>query len=398
MKKIASFVITSICCLLSVRLASAGNLQSRIFSSNHAYSTAAQVQRSDLTIALKPSTAVPDSKIEVFIYAIAPTATASDGLADANAFDIGNISVECPRSIPGAFEFGAPQIIPADRSHIYYKDGFYHKIVCPYTGDGRLEADDFGYSNDNFMRIKNIINPKNDPTLPNTQLIRTPIWLNFHTTATAQMTITSARSVKMLATIEPQISIWIDGLPKGGRYCDQVTTGSSTGKLADFGKVSNTYFSDVAQKLSATANIAHGYVVTVIQDDQMRLLDDNREVVCKGNGYTDDACIPNLKIDGLTSTTMRLWENKDDIWINDEPRRGLGYTMENVYGKDNLFDWHQGYTIFADKENEEDPVPIMTSKEGRYGVNYICYRVVPTDENIVGNYANNITYTLTAHF
>ncbi len=374
-------------------------LQSRVFSSNHAYSTASQIQKSDLTIALKPSTAVPDSKIEVFLYAVAPTATASDGLADFNAFDAAYISVECPRSIPGSFEFGAPQIITAtNHSQLSYNGGFYHKIICPYTGDGRLENADFGYTNDNFLKIKNVINPKNDPNLPNTQLIRTPIWVSFHATATAEMNITSARSVKMLATIEPQISLWIEGLPKGGRYCDQVTTGSSTGKLADFGKIGNTYFSDVAQKLSATANIAHGYVVTAIQDDQMRYVDDTRKVVCSGNGYGRDDCIPNLKIDGLTSTTMRLWENKDDIWINDEPRRGLGYTMENVIGKDNIFDWHHGYTFFADKENDEDPVPIMTSKEGRYGVNYICYRVVPTDENIVGNYANNITYTLTANF
>ena len=318
-------VIAGLLAFLGVGRVAAGGLETQIYSDNHAYSTASSPQTSTLRIAMRPSASVPNSAIEVYLYAIAPTATASDGVADFNAFDIGNIEVECPQSIPGVFDFGTPEIIPAERSHIHLNDGDYHRIICPYAGTGDVSQADFGYDNDNYLIIKNLLNPRHDPSLPNSQLIYSPIWINF-SAAVAQLTITSARNVRVLATIMPQISLTIEGVPEGQTYCGQKTKKTTTGKVADFGQVDNEYFADIAQKLTATTNMINGYVITARQDDQMRMVDapmmKGEAVVCTGHGDTNDICISDANPGGISATKAVPW--------NDSLRtHGMGFTLEN---------------------------------------------------------------------
>ncbi|MBQ6449886.1 hypothetical protein IJJ08_03230 [bacterium] len=386
-------VIAGLLAFLGVGRVAAGGLETQIYSDNHAYSTASSPQTSTLRIAMRPSASVPNSAIEVYLYAIAPTATASDGVADFNAFDIGNIEVECPQSIPGVFDFGTPEIIPAERSHIHLNDGDYHRIICPYAGTGDVSQADFGYDNDNYLIIKNLLNPRHDPSLPNSQLIYSPIWINF-SAAVAQLTITSARNVRVLATIMPQISLTIEGVPEGQTYCGQKTKKTTTGKVADFGQVDNEYFADIAQKLTATTNMINGYVITARQDDQMRMVDapmmKGEAVVCTGHGDTNDICISDANPGGISATKAVPW--------NDSLRtHGMGFTLENEFGGDSLFSYKDGYRIFADQQNGDEPVSIIKG-DGHRGVDYVCYRLTASDDNLPGFYANKITYVLTAKF
>jgi len=375
--------------LLWPGLVRAAGLETQIFSDNHSYSTPEKTQYSTLRIAMKPSASVPNSAIEVYLYAVAPDETSHDGSPDYNAFDIQDLVLECPHSIPGAFEFGAPQIIPADESKLYLSEGYYHRLVCPYTGSGDVELANFGYDNDNYLVIKHLINPSNDPTKDPTQLILSPIWVNF-SAAVAQLTITSGRSVEMLATISPQISLVLEGLPGGETYCGVANDATTSGRKASFPRVINEEFANVAQRLTASTNMANGYVLTVIQDDQMRRVD-TPTTVCLGDGLTNDACIPDSQAPGISPTQAVPW-------IEMKNARGLGFTLQNEYGEDTLFDYRDGYRIFADAQNGDEPAAIIKSANGRLGINYVCYRVVATEDNQPGYYANNLTYTLTAKF
>ncbi len=378
----------AISCLLPVRLA-AGGLDTRIYSSNHAYSTPDKKQTSTLRIAMKPSASVPDSAIEVYLFAASQDETSHDGIPDYNAFDIDGITLECPRSIPGVFEFGSPQILPADESKLVLNEGFYHRLICPYTGTGDVSQADFGFDNDNYLTISGLTNPLGDPKKDPSQLILSPIWVNF-SAAVAQLTITSGRNVEMLATISPQISLVLEGLPGGETYCGVINEATTSGRKAAFPNVINEKFSNVAQRLTATTNMANGYVLTAIQDDQMRRTD-TPDIICKGDGSTNDGCIPDSQAPGISSSQAVIWEEL-------KTARGLGFTLQNEYGDDTLFDYRDGYRTFADAQNGDEPVAIMKSVNGRLGVNYVCYRVVAAEDNQPGFYANNLTYTLTAKF
>lgn len=368
--------------------ARAEGMESVIYSNNHSFSTMDNPESANWNIALKPTSSVPNAAIQVLLYAIDQTDNASDGNADINAFDIGNVSVECPNSIPGVFDFGAPEIIPAKNSHVKLNEGYYHKIICPYTGTGDVSQADFGFSNDNYMKIYNVTNPQNDPTKPNSQLIFSPVWISFTPTQVAQLTITSVRSVQVLATVLPQITFILEGLPKDGVYCGVANKNETTGEVADFGEVDATAFANVAQRLTVTTNLNNGYVVTAIQDDQMRM---NSNITCEGLGKSNDACVPSATVNGIGTTSTVAWS---DI----SQGRGLAYTLENAEGNDNVFNYTQGYRIFADAQAGETPVPVLSATSGNESHNYVCYRLVPTDNNLEGNYYNNLTYTITARF
>ena len=379
--------------VLCIKPVAAVGLQSRIVSTNVTYSTENSRELTDLRVSLKADMTAPDSAIQILLYAVSNTATASDKLADINAYDIGEIGVECPDSIPGIFDFGEPIIETAPEAN-YQLNGreYYHRITCPYTGTGDVTQADFGYNNDNYLTIKNLINPRFDPSLPESQLIYAPIWARFTSfDRYVQLTVASARNVEMWAVIMPQISFELQGLPAGGRYCGVTNEKTTSGTLADFGTVTNLRFFNVAQRLIVSTNMMHGYVVTAISDDQMRLVDQTPAVVCAGNGSGNDACVPSARVGGMTSAQAKQWSNID-------AGRGYGYTLENVIGNDTVFDYTDGYRYFADAQNGEEPVAILRSNEGRYSDNNICYRIVATDDNIHGTYQNHLTYTITVKF
>lgn len=367
----------------------AAGLETKIYSDNHSYSTVDENQVSTLRIAMKPSASAPDSAIEIYLYAIAPDDTATDGRADYNAFDIANITVECPASIPGVFEFGPPQITPAAQAYLELSDGYYHRIVCPYTGTGDVDRADFGYSNTNYLTIRGLINPRNNPALDETQLIYSPIWVHF-SSAVAQMTLTSGRQVEMLASVSPQISLVLEGVATDEAHCGTTNAHPTTGAKASFGAVSNNAFIDIVQKLTASTNMVNGYVLTAIQDDQMRRTD-APNTICLGDGVGNAACVPDSQAPGISPLDAVDWGDPNS-------HRGLGFTLENDFGYDTIFDYTDGYRTFADQQNEDEPVPILQSNNGHLGIDYVCYRVVADEENQPGYYVNNITYTLTAKF
>ena len=367
-------------------------LQTRITSDNYTYSSSSVPERANLRLSLQTNDPAPNASIQVLIYAVAPTATASDGIADINAFDLSGVSVECPRDIPGIFEFSEPVIESAQVANYSLNDReYFHRITCPYTGTGTPGYADFGYTNDNYLVIKNLINPQNDPNEPLSQLIYAPIWASFtYNAPQAMMTLTSARSVKMLATVMPQLTLELLGVPQGGQYCGVGNDNETSGELANFGRTDNTRFANVVQELVITTNMIHGYVLTAQIDDQMRL--EGQDITCEGDGKSNDGCIPQAQVSGMSKNTTAAWHNIDQ-------GRGLAFSLQNTVGGDNDFVYTDGYRHFADRQAGDSPEKIISNGgDVHYSRNYVCYRMVPTDSNYDGTYRNHIYYTLTVKF
>ena len=399
MKKVRA-IIASVLATLALtggQKVAAERLHTRFASSNYAYSSASENAYADLHISIYTEQAVPNSAIQVLVYAVSNTATASDSLADMNAFDIGEIEVECPHDIPGVFEFGEPKIETAQVAN-YQLNGreYYHRITCPYTGTGTPGMADFGYTNDNYLTIKNLINPQHNPDEPLSQLIYAPVWLSFTYPYSQQalMTVTTGRKVQMLATVMEQISIELLGTEENNVYCGHPVHKSTTGYEANFGTVDNLGFRNVAQEIVISTNLINGYVVTLQSDDQMRLVDQNPAVVCDGDGKDNDACLPSSQVPEMSPTNTVKWENI-------EQGRGVAYTLEsnNPLKRDVVFDYTQGFRTFPDRQASQGPETIIKgSWPTLRSSNYICYRAVATENNYEGTYQNNLYFTFTAKF
>ncbi len=384
--------------LLFPRLISAEGSLSRIISSNNAYSTPTQTQTTDLKIGVKSDYTIPNGKFQILIYAGDNTNLSSDGLPDINAFDLKDATASCPTSIAGVFDFGPPVVQTAVSANFKFVDGYYHVVSCPYTGTGDLSEANFGYTNQNYFEIFNLINPQNDPNAPNAQLIYAPIWISQlsdgdEITYNRLQTVTSSRNVQVLATLSPQITFRLVGLPANQVYCGVINQQTTTGTLADFGTVTNQNFTNVAQRLLVDTNVNNGFVVTALASDQMGL-ENNLGVaqLCSGNGVSNDGCLPFAQVAGMSATQTQPWSNLNQ-------GRGLGFTLENITGNDNVFAYNQGYRQFSDEQMGELPVAILDAGATIHSsANNVCYRLVATDNNFNGNYSNSLTYTLTAKF
>ncbi len=372
-------------------------LSTRLINENSVYSTASQVERTNFKIAIKSHKSTPEGSFRILIYAFNNDPLASDGNPDYNAYDAKHLTVSCPNSIPGVFEFGTPIIETAAIANHQYYNGYYHLITCPYTGTGHYSLADFGYTNDNYLQIFDIINPLHDPTLPNARLVYAPVWIQ----QIAQSgdiiyshleTVTSSRSVQMLATISPYITFTLIGLPENDIFCNLPNQRPTTSALASFGIVNNLNFTDIAQRLIASTNIPSGFSITAITADQMSLIGLGSPVLCLGDGSSNNACIPSARVPGMS-------KDQEIAWTSSGQGKGLAFTLENVIGNDNVFNYHQGYRHFADAENGDLPTIIISSPPNSFtSTNNVCYRLVATNTNVNGTYEAPLTYTLTAKF
>jgi hypothetical protein len=380
-------------------------LRSRIIRDNYTYSTPELVQLTNLQIGWQSNVTVPNGKIQILLYASnsAGLALTNDGISDPNAFDWGGPSNEatasCPQNITGEFEFAPAQIEPADLAQFEYEDHYYHVITCAYTGAGSANLN-FGYSGgNNFLTINNLLNPRLDSTAQNGTLIYTPIWVRQldalgNLVNESLQTVTSSRSVQMLAQISPLITLTLDGVNSGATACGHSNSHSTTGTLANFGIINELNFTDIAQKITITTNVTNGYVLTAVADDQMRKNPSSK--VCGSGGVGDSLCIPDAQVTSMSPITTQSWTGANEF--------GLGYTLEHLFGDDPqtngdaVFVFTDGYRHFADTQESETPVPILRTLTGRESQNHVCYRIKATPTNQYGVYNNEIIYTLTANF
>ncbi len=387
------FLISLAFLFTSSRFVAANGLQSRLISSNTVHSTAEQNQVTNFQIALRSPYSAPNGKFEFLFFAASNEASASDGQADYGAFDFAHATVRCPTA-NDTFNFSTGTITPASIANVTYNNDYYHLVTCDYTGNGN--QGDFGFTNNNLFEINNVINPKNDPAHNPREFLFAPIWIRqisqsgdiiYHQAEN----VTLSQNVQISATVVDQITIILSGVEAEATACGQTTTRSTTGSLADFGVINDTDFVDLAQKLTVLTN-QDNYVVTVIQSDQLGLENAAGEAAtCLDDGTLYDNCINDAAVTDMDAYTAQPW-------IDPTQGHGFAFTMENITGNDALFSYQNGYRHFADQENLESPVLIISQANRQTDSNYLCYRLIANDRNLTGYYHNNLTYTVTTTF
>ena len=212
-----------------------------------------------------------------------------------------------------------------------------------------------------------------------------------------------SNGVKMTVHVMPQLTFKISGIAAGQTACGGVETTVGTDALnVDFGSISNTYFTDAAQHFTVVTNAPHGYVITAITDDQMRLKGES----CPSHGFGYSYCIPGYGITA-SSTDSQTTEGTWDIGAGKD---GFGYTLKVVSGDDYLnttpgqpnvaaaFEY-DGWRAFADRAAGDDPVQIFNNLRSTNTDELdVCYRVMSSPTNIPGDYMTALTYTITASF
>lgn len=390
---IFSFIICFFSLVYNQANATVAGLQLQVISDNNTYSTDQENQLANFRLALTSPYFIPNGRFEILFAAIGNEASSSDGLADYGSFDFNQATFSCPDSTT-EFNFFPATITTADQANLVYDQDYYHLLTCAYAGTGSQA--DFGFNNQNYFYINDVINPKNDPQQNPHDYLFAPIWVRqiadngtiiYHQKETVSM----SRAVQMSATVTDQLTASLAGVNAGQIACGQTNQQTTTGNLANFGRVNNKAFVDITQKLTVISNSA-SYVVTATADDQLSLEDDQgNTTICPENGLSYDSCIPNATVSEMSSTHVQLWTDLS-------AGRGLAFTTENITGDQAVFDYHDGYRHFADLQNGDAAVAIIYQNEHGTNSHYLCYRLVATDTNLPGFYHNYLTYTVTATF
>jgi len=219
-----------------------------------------------------------------------------------------------------------------------------------------------------------------------------------------------SNGVKMTVRIMPQLTFKIAGVDAGDNRCGGVTTDITTDAYTvDFGSISNTNFTAAAQQMSVNTNAPHGYVITAIADDQMRLAG----MTCPDNGLGYSYCIHGVPHYDTTTDQNVIDTAEDPVttskWTS---TAGFGYTLHVISGDTYLndsgnpnvqaaFDYgddggHQ-WRSFADRQDNDDPVQIFNNLRSTAGdVMQVCYQIQSSAGNVPGNYVSTLTYTITA--
>ena len=348
----------------------------------------------------------------------------ADGVPDSGGFDFGTGSHVAKIEPENTSLFNCSATSAKD-APVMIGTTPYHEFVCHYSS--ALGNNDYTFT------IKNLINPapvkvvdKNDPTKVaagrsigsmdayNFRVSQEEISTNTGRYASVRDAITwvgFSNSVKMTVRVMPQLTLQLKGYNEGETVCQYMETdGNSTAYEIDFGSIDNTSFKVMAQNITVKTNAPHGYVITGIADDQMRL---NTTEACPANGRGYSYCIPR----NPDSIAYGPWQEVD----GDES--GFGYSLHVISGdsylntadKANVEAAFEAYAAapasddkkgdvarwrgFADRQNLEDPVQLFNNLRSTNGDNMdICYRIRSAATNVPGNYMSTLTYTITASF
>ena len=350
----------------------------------------------------------------------------ADGVPDSGGFDFGT------GTHVATIEPADTNTIPFTCSATSAKDAPvmigstpYHEFVCYYTS--ALGSNDYTFT------IKNLINPapvkvvdEEDPTkVAAGRSIGSMDAYNFRVSQEEVSTNTGryasvcdaitwvgfSNSVKMTVRVMPQLTLQLKGYDEGATVCEYMQTdGNSTAYEIDFGSIDNTSFKVMAQNITVKTNAPHGYVITGIADDQMRL---NTTEACPANGRGYSYCIPR----NPDSIAYGAWQEVEG------DKSGFGYSLHvksgddylNTSGVHNVEAAFEAYETdhsgddfkgdaarwrgFADRQNSEDPVQLFNNLRSTNGdVMDICYRIRSAATNVPGNYMSTLTYTITASF
>ncbi len=363
-----------------------------------------------MTVNFTTVTAIPNGILRVLVPAA--TSNANDSLPDQTGWDYGttqnaNVTVTCPGDLSSGgddYDF----VAGIGTASALVRDGrTYHAFTCAYSGNGG-NGTTFDAAN-NQMVISNLINPapatNHSEGYADTYRIVVE-HLGFDNTVIDQTesAVAVIEAVRITATVAPQITFRILGVPSGTSVCGHTQSVTTTPTLVPFGELLLDSFKYAAQQLIVSTNADNGYAVTAIEDDQLRRF---------GASCPDDAvsgsCIPDSAGDNtsMSHTTFDKWQST--------AVKGFGYTLQNNTAATIPFQYStttgncagaggECYKHFPDAEDDnpstESPEEVFSSTTVADNQNaYVCYKaIIGSTQEAGADYATAVTYRATASF
>ena len=375
----------------------AGLLAADVTDDTPVYST----QKSNMTVKLTTASALPNGKIRILVPAKDGTAASNNGIPDNDGFDFGNTAtITCPSGSPSGFDsWGGAQL--AANGTVQLGGANYHSFTCTYTGTGAVNTVFDGGANGAFI-INNLINPSPrtlDVGNERLGVADTYTVIVQHLTSddiVIDQTVTKIAvidAVRVTATILPQLTFEIIGVPGGESKCGITTKYATTPLAVPFGEITVGVFSDLAQVLRVTTNAENGYQVTAIQNDQL-----GRDGRACPTPSTDLGCIVDANVSGMSPSVSADWNTVAG------DQYGFAYTLGAATGGPTRAFWYNqngAYDArhFADLAASQSPQLIFSRGTGAQNdLVDVCYRLTPSALNYAGDYENYIVYTATASF
>lgn len=339
------------------------------------------------TVAFTTATAVANGAFRILIPAVGglSNANAKDGIPDQGGFDFNGTgpTVTCPGNVTGyTFVTGT-----ATASAVTVGSTTYHAFECRYSGSGAV-SQAFTVT---IGGAHSLINPA--PKANHVEgtadswnyLVQNLDYGNANVYDQTTGAIAVLESVRLTATVAPQITFRIAGVPSGASACGLTTGITTTSTLVPFGTISISSFTIGAQNLSVSTNAASGYVVTEIENDDMGK---------NGISCATGPCIPASPGDSgtMTNTTTNTWTNSSNY--------GLGFTIANPNSTGQTMNFAApNFLDFANARLSQAAHTLFSSTGVASNHNIlVCYQIVASATQAAGDYTNNVTYTATGTF
>lgn len=353
------------------------------------------------TVRFTTANAIANGAFRILVPSVANDANSQDGLPDAGNFDFSNSAptVTCPADIANYDFVGGT----ATASAVTIGSQEYHSFECRYSGSGAIGSAFDGTTNDAIV-INNLINPApkvgHSAGLADTyRIVVQHLNSSYSAADTTTTSVGIIEAVRITASVAPQITFEINGVPSGTTACGVSTDVTTTAAAVPLGELSISSFTNAAQSMEVSTNATNGYTVTALANDQMG----RNAGTCLGDNTGGD-CIP----DSVGDNTA-MSHTASDEW-NTTSVKGLAFSMDdvNTSGVTPVFEYTTATgnctgtfcaRQFADAEDSQTATQIFSSNDVADQHNlYMCYRAVISSTQAAGDYENNITYTATATF
>ncbi|MFC1711692.1 hypothetical protein ACFLZ1_03850 [Patescibacteria group bacterium] len=210
---------------------------------------------------------------------------------------------------------------------------------------------------------------------------------------TTNLKVAVIESVRVTATIEPTITFTIAAVASAQTRCGATTDVGTTPTAVPFGSLTLGAFNDAAQQLSCVTNGAGGYVVTVIENDQLSIDGEH------GTELSDTDC------DSADCT-----ETVEAEWDTDTTESGFGFSIQDIDANSVPFEYttatgncsgsYCARRFPSTADGGESATGLMSNSSTPASTEdiYMCYRMVASTTQQAGDYENFLTYVATATF
>ncbi len=359
-----------------------------------------------LTVGFNTASAISGGTFRVLVPAA--TANYNDSIPDSTGWDYGStvnsaVTVACPNDTTGYVFSGNG----ASAGAITRAGVTYHSFTCTYTGAGG-NGTDFTVGT-NPITISSLINPSPKSThregFADTYKIIVEHLDGSNNIIDQTVTdVAVIESVRVTASVPPQITFRILGLASGNNYCGNANSVTSTPTLVPLGELLIDSFKYAAQELVVSTNADNGYAVTGIADNQLHRVGET----CVGDATeATGGCIRDAQGD-----TATMSHTVADIW-DLVATKGFAYSLQdNTVGTSDMAFQHTSsaggcdgssgncWKQFADLEDGQTPETLFSSASVVDSDSaYVCYKsVISATQPAGSDYSTAVTYRATATF